>query len=86
MKNRVYSVILVIALGSMVGGCAAPLQPVQEVRSSLSPNRDGIPLSLGERLNRRAQTRDLNTRQIPDDWDSIWLNDRPLRMSLYPIP
>ncbi len=83
---RITALCLILLMGLGFGGCAAKNQAAEAVRKDLSPTRESMAMSPEERLNRRAQTWDVNVRQIPDDWDAFWFDDRPMRMSIYPVP
>lgn len=89
LKAAVLCGVLVISL-AMVGGCRSSRQdgPVtaRSVRRNLSPELRGVAMSKQQIKNARARSWDLDRRQAVDDWHAIWLTDRPMRMSKYPIP
>ncbi len=80
-----------VALSGLValGGCSETsngrITP-SSVRANMSPEMEAIGETHQQRLNRYARVTDTNLRQIPDDWDTIWLMDKPMQMSRYPIP
>ena len=46
---------------------------------------DGVALSAAERANMRRQIAENDRKQLNDDWDRFWLNDRPSRLSRWTI-
>ncbi len=83
-----------VALTGLValGGCSETRSNGSEritarsVRSDMSPELESIGESHQSRMNRYARVNNTNARQIHDDWDTIWLMDKPSQMSRYPIP
>lgn len=71
-------------LGS--SGCGNKEITASYARNNLSPELQSMAESKEQRKNRHARTFDTNLRQIPNDWDAIWLLERPVRLSVYPIP
>lgn len=41
----------------------------------------GMAMSESERRHQREKVFETDMKQLVDDWDMIWLNDRPLRTS-----
>ena len=69
----------------VAGGCSQNITS-ETIRKDVSPTLETLVETSGERKNRHAKTWDVNTSQIWDDIDRILFNDRPLRMTKYPIP
>lgn len=42
---------------------------------------EGVVKNFDERMNQYGQTLDMDTRQLVDDWDYLWLADRQYRMT-----
>ncbi len=84
---RPYRWILLLAVLAG-GGCNTGGQPmtVQQVLSDMSPGFETVARSHHQRLIRQARAVDINTRQLVNDLDSIFLTYRPLRLTPYPIP
>ena len=76
---------LVILSVLSVGGCSEPTK-IEALRGNMSPEFETVALSHEQRLNRQARAIDTTARQFHDDWDGFFLIDRPLRLSIYPIP
>lgn len=68
------------------GACSRDTITASMIRQDMSPEMESMALTHGQRLNRRAKVWDVNARQIWDDIDVILLEDRPLRLSRYPVP
>lgn len=45
----------------------------------------GMAYTASERAHRREKVREIESRQLVDDWDMFWLNDRPLRTTRWPV-
>ena len=86
--KRVFPVMAVFAaVAALAGGCDGPPKVTADrVRSDMSPELETIAMTRGQRMNNVARTMDTNLRELNDDWDRIFLLDRPLRTSRYPIP
>ncbi len=42
---------------------------------------EGVVKNFDERMNQYGQTLNMDTRQLVDDWDYLWLADRQYRMT-----
>ncbi len=67
------------------GGCSHQIT-ADSVRSNMSPEMETMAQTSEQRKNEVARAVDTNLRQLNNDWDSFWLLDRPLRLSMYPVP
>ncbi len=89
MKNaRLRRTLTALACAACVGLSAACSQDITSntIRKDPSPELDSLALSNEMRANRKAIVWDVNARQINDDWDHFWLEDRPVRLNRLPIP
>lgn len=75
---------LFVASAALVG-CSNEIT-ADSVRSNMTPELETIAMTREQRLNQNARAVNTTGRQIHDDWDRIWLIDRPLRLSEYTIP
>lgn len=75
--------VLVVTGVFAAAGCSGS---AQQGRMEMSPGFETIALSHEQKLVRHARTLDTNSRQLVDDLDRLLLIDRPMRMSIYPIP
>jgi len=75
---------LTLAL-ALSGGCSKKVTSAS-VRGDMSPALASLTETQEQRANTHAATWDLNTRQAWDDVDRILFNDRPMRLTIYPIP
>ena len=87
MGTRATVLALVLGAGILfwAGGCTSDIT-VRTMRSNMSPDMEGMAEDAQLRANRHAKTFDINLRQINDDIDRIFLLDRPMRLSPYPMP
>lgn len=46
---------------------------------------DGVAIDRRERAERHKRVLDLDMKSLNDDWDLIWLNDRPTYLTPYRI-
>ena len=81
--KRVLSGVVLICFA--IGGCSEPTM-VETLLNNMSPEFESIALSHEQRIIRHARAIDTNGRQLWDDLDNVFLLDRPLRLSPYPIP
>ena len=79
-----FSLTLMVSLMSL-GGCANKVTG-DDVRANPSPMLKSIAHTDQQLKNRGAYSRDTTMRQFWDDVDAFFLQDRPLRLSKYPIP
>lgn len=71
----------------MLGGCSSSDDiTANSVRADMSPEMESIAMTPEQRKNQFARVVDTDFRQIVDDWDRLWLVDKPSGMSRYPIP
>lgn len=56
-----------------------------KLRNNLTPELSTLNQRKVDIANERAYTKNVNYRQARDDWESIWLLDRPARMTLFPM-
>ena len=56
------------------------------VRRRLTPRMTHIDTTTQESRNRHARTINTTWRQIRDDWEHIWLMERPVGLTSYPVP
>lgn len=68
------------------GGCRTQDVTAADVRANLVPVMQSLALTHEQRLNVHARTFNTNLRQIPDDLDLIFLLDRPVWLSPFPVP
>jgi hypothetical protein len=76
-----------LALVSMLGACGGPATPgesLADIRSNPSPELDGMATSDEEIANAQARTVDTNLRMLNDDWQRLWLLDKPSMLTTYP--
>lgn len=77
--------VLIVTGVFTAAGCSGP-DASQQGHMEMSPGFETIALSHEQNAVRHARTLDTNSRQLVDDIDRILLIDRPMRMSIYPIP
>lgn len=81
------SFLISLSFLSLLAGCQSEQRiTADSVRADMSPELETLALTPQQRLNRTARTIDTNLRQFNDDWDALWLLDRPRAMSPMPIP
>lgn len=88
MKTRIFHGICatVLLAGLMgLGGCADKVTK-DDVWSDMSPGMHTLSRNEDQRKTDILRSFDTNFRTIPDDWDYIWLQHRPLYMTDYPVP
>lgn len=91
MKHQIVPacVGVVLAGGLMLAGGCGPKEnsfTVERLRGELSSSYQGMANTKDERLNNTVRGRNFMKRQIIDEVDAAFFNDRPLRLSKYPIP
>ncbi len=79
---------LTLAAAALVG-CNAPATTnhagdVEELRANPSPALMTLSERGTDRANRGTSVRDSNLRMFNDDWDRLWLMDRPSHLTKYP--
>lgn len=86
MKRTLWllAVCMCLVLPAFLTGCNRVT--ASSVRRNMSPELQSVALSKEQRKNKHARVYDHTLRQIHDDWDYLWLIDRPRRMSKYPMP
>lgn len=89
MENKLFQgIALAVALVGttlLLGGCADKVTK-EDVWNDMSPEMHSMSRNEDQRKSDILRALDTNARQIPDDWDFIWLQQRPLYMSDYPVP
>jgi len=90
MKKNGFALLIGVGLAlSLATGCQTNKDGVitaSEIRSDMSPELHTLALTYQQSLNRKARAEDHTFRQIFDDWDKIWLRDRPSRNTRLSIP
>ncbi|MCA9277850.1 MAG: hypothetical protein H6815_03590 [Phycisphaeraceae bacterium] len=74
-----------VALSALVGCSSSGDARSGKLRSNLTPELATLNQRSVDIANERAYTKNLNWRQARDDWESIWLLDRPARLTLFPM-
>ena len=46
---------------------------------------DGVAITKTEREERHRRVREMDKRMLNDDWDLLWLNDRPTRLTEWKV-
>lgn len=88
--NRRTAAALVLAASTvtLVGCSSAPSQrhagDIDAIRANPSPAMYSLGARKTDISNRRTITNDTNLRMLPDDWDRLWLQDRPTHLTMYP--
>ena len=79
--------VLVATAFLFAGGCAKKPTPItgEYARKHISPDMHNLALTVEMRENRKARADDTILRQLNDDVDMIWFQDRPLRLTRYPV-
>jgi len=86
MRKMWLLVVGVLMLGTLsLTGCNRPVT-AESLRKNLTPEMAGIANTHEMRANMYARTKNTNKRTLVDDWDSLWLMDRPSQSSWYVIP
>lgn len=80
-----YGVAVAMLAVAMIGGCSQKIT-ASSVRSNPSPELQSMALTHEQRKNNISRSKDITKRQVWDDFDSIMLQDRPSRLSRYPVP
>ncbi len=84
---RLFTVVCLLAASVLLlGGCSSRKVTLQSLRRNPTPERVGMANTHDERKNLIARIRNMQKRQIRDDWDSIWLNDLTPQASFYVVP
>lgn len=55
------------------------------ILASLAGCGDGVAVTRSERQERHRRILDADLRQLNDDWDVLWLNDRPSRLTEWKV-
>ncbi len=84
LKGFVASLLMVFALS--LGACSNGRVTKESVWADMSPEMETLSLTSDQRTTRKKRTFDTNLRQLNDDWDYLWLQDRPSYMSDHPVP
>lgn len=84
LKGCVAALMLVMTLS--LGACNNNRVTKQSVWADMSPELETLGLTHDQRITRKKRAIDTNLRQLNDDWDTLWLQDRPSYMSEYPVP
>ena len=82
----VSSMLFLVATLAISVGCEGQKTTADSVRSDMSPEMQSVAMTPQQRQNLHARSINTDIREISDDWDSLWLLDRPRQMSLYPVP
>ena len=67
------------------GGCASTITSA-DLRSDPNPELYSVSRTEEHYYNYRALVRDNTWRQFHDDWATIWLENRNLRLTRYTLP
>ena len=70
---------------TLIGGCTSGAITGADVRADMSPELTSVAHTSEQMKNRKARTYDTNMRQIHDDIATILLEDRPSRLTHYPL-
>lgn len=86
--NRLTAAALTLAAATLTG-CNAPATTnhagnLDTLRSDPSPALMTLSERGTDRANRTTSMRDTNFRMINDDWDRLWMVDRPSHLTKYP--
>jgi len=79
----VLMLVLTVSAGTL-SGCKQVDK--HRVWSDMSPEMSSLSRTRDQRTTQKKRAHDTNLRQLNEDWDRIWLNDRPLWLSEYPVP
>ncbi|MEM9373212.1 MAG: hypothetical protein AAGA55_06170 [Planctomycetota bacterium] len=87
-NSRLVAAALTVAAGALVG-CNAPATTnhagdVGALRADPSPALMTLSERGTDRENRYTSYFDSNRRMINDDWDRLWMSDRPSHLTKYP--
>jgi hypothetical protein len=87
--------VLLCSAATLSSGCGQPAVVVggaataMAVTAVANPVKPGAVVSVAdtnsERQQRLKDVHNIGWRQLVDDWDAFWLNDRGTRLSEYPI-
>jgi len=88
LANRIVPAALALAAAALVG-CNAPATTrhagdIEMLRADPSPALLTLSERGTDRQNRTTSMRDTNFRMINDDWDRLWMVDRPSHLTKYP--
>lgn len=88
MKN--FSKVTLLAVGLfattlLMGGCSTTYES-SDLRDNWSPELYSTAQTYDQNKNMTSRHRQNYMRQIKDDWDFIWLQDRNLRLTRYNLP
>jgi hypothetical protein len=72
-------------LTSLTGCASREGSDARSVRKHPSPESNSIAFTRGQRKNNYAYTDNIRNRSFTDDWDRLWLMDRPTTLSHYPV-
>lgn len=87
-RRTVSAALLVAASLSMVACSSGGPQhagDIDMIRSDPSPAMHTLAERDSDRINRHTLNTDTNFRMISDDWDRLWMIDRPSHLTFYPV-
>lgn len=87
--TRTACVLLTVLAAGCIGGCGGGNTAAGRdamVRSNPSPDLDTLYQRPIDQDNRHVLTIDENLRMINEDWDRLWLMDRPSRLARERVP
>jgi len=88
-NRRTVAALALAASTAALVGCSSNAAPrhagdIDAIRANPSPAMDSPSQRRTDITNRHVITNDTNLRMLNDDWDRLWLLDRPTNLSLYP--
>jgi len=88
MNKKLQILGLACLMLTLVGvtGCESDPYSPEAVRKNLMPEMQSLARTKEQWKNVRARTFNTNSRQMYEDWNAIMLFDRPVWMSIYPVP
>src|SRR5262249_24508134 len=87
--TRTASALSVLAAAALLAGCSGGDTAAGRdsmVRGNPSPDLDTLYQRPIDQDNRHVLTIDENFRQLTEDWDGLWLMDRPSRLARERVP
>jgi len=87
--TRTICVLSVVLAAGFLGGCSGGDTASGRdamVRGNLSPDLDTLYQRPIDQDNHHVLTIDENYRQLNEDWDRLWLLDRPSRLARERVP
>jgi hypothetical protein len=69
----------------VVGGAGTAMAVAAATYSAEPGTVVGVADTNAERQERLKEVHNIGWRQLVDDWDAFWLNDRATRLSEYPV-